>query len=248
VTPYGVALALAFAAGIGVARRRAPRAGLRSEAVLDASFVILACALVGARALWVATHMEEVAGPDGSWFALLLPMSGLSMLGGVGLGALAALAYLRLRGLPVLRYADVLAPSAALGEAIARIGCLLQGCCPGLPTSLPWGRSALGGTEAAIRFGDAPLHPAPAYAALAALAVFVTLGRIGPHAPAGSVLFAFLVLAGAARLALDPLRAYEGPAIASANHALAASLLAAGIVGFACLRGRRSRVPGAPPR
>ena len=33
-----------------------------------------------------------------------------------------------LRGLPVLRYADVAAPSVALGEAITRIGCFLNGC------------------------------------------------------------------------------------------------------------------------
>jgi phosphatidylglycerol:prolipoprotein diacylglycerol transferase len=34
---------------------------------------------------------------------------------------------------------DVIAPGAILAQAIGRIGCLLNGCCYGLPTSLPWG-------------------------------------------------------------------------------------------------------------
>jgi phosphatidylglycerol:prolipoprotein diacylglycerol transferase len=236
VTPYGVALALGFAAGIGIARRRAARAGLASEAVLDTSFVILASSLVGARGLWLATHPDRLPSPGAGWLGALLPAQGLAMLGGVALAGLAALVYLRVRGLPVLRYADVLAPSVALGEAVARVGCLLQGCCPGLPTSVPWGVSALAGSDAAARFGVAPLHPAPAYAALAALVVFAALGRIGPQAPPGRVFFTFLAVGGATRLGLDPLRAYETLAITTVNAGLAATLLVAGLLGLARFR------------
>ena len=40
--------------------------------------------------------------------------------------------------------ADILAPSVALGYAVGRIGCLLNGCCFGRACELPW----------AIRFPD----------------------------------------------------------------------------------------------
>ncbi len=236
MTPYGVALALGFAAGIGAARRRAARAGLRSDAALEVSWVILASSLVGARSLWLATHPEHLARAGSGRLSALFDLQGLSMLGGVAVAGAVTAAYLWLRGLPALRYADLLAPSVALGEAIARVGCLLQGCCPGLPTELPWGVAAVAGSEAATRFAAAPLHPFAAYAALAALAVFAALVRVGRQGPPGRVCFGYLVLAGGARLALDPLRAYETAGIAQSNAGLALLLAGAGALGLSRLR------------
>jgi phosphatidylglycerol:prolipoprotein diacylglycerol transferase len=43
------------------------------------------------------------------------------------------------RHLPLWRLADVLAPSIALGSFFGRWGCLMNGCCYGRPTTLPWG-------------------------------------------------------------------------------------------------------------
>jgi hypothetical protein len=43
-----------------------------------------------------------------------------------------------LEKMPLWKTADVLAPSIALGSVFGRIGCLLNGCCYGRPTDLPW--------------------------------------------------------------------------------------------------------------
>ena len=43
----------------------------------------------------------------------------------------------RRQGLPVWGVADSLAPSIALGTALGRVGCFLNGCCYGRPTKLP---------------------------------------------------------------------------------------------------------------
>src|SRR5262249_36584854 len=85
--------------------------------------------------------------PHGRWLDAVNPfhvgsvgLAGLSVLGGVILATAAGLAYLRSRGMPVLRTADVLAPSYALGEGITRIGCFLDGCCFGVAC---WGRGGV---------------------------------------------------------------------------------------------------------
>jgi len=52
------------------------------------------------------------------------------------------------------RRGNQFAPALALGLAFGRLGCLLQGCCYGIPTNLPWG----------VNFGDGVLrHPTQAY-------------------------------------------------------------------------------------
>jgi prolipoprotein diacylglyceryltransferase len=223
VTAYGVALALGFTAGIAVARRRAPRAGLDPERVIALSLLILVTGVAGARALFVATHLERFREPPAAWTDALLSADGLSVLGGLALAAATSLFWLRARGLPVLRYADLLAPSVALGEAITRIGCFLDGCCPGVPTDVPWG----------VRAGAHLVHATQLYLAVLAVAIFAVLLAIARRAPrAGTVFFALLALAGLGRLALDPLRAYETPAIAATNALLALAIAGVGAAGL----------------
>jgi phosphatidylglycerol:prolipoprotein diacylglycerol transferase len=216
VTLYGVALALGFVAGIAVARRRAARAGLDPERVLDHSLQILVSSIAGARLLFVATHAERFRPPGGAWTDAFLAGDGLSMLGGVALASVASLIWLRANGLPALRYADLLAPSVALGEAITRIGCLVEGCCAGVATALPWG-----------------VHPTQLYLALLSLGSFALLLRIAarPHRT-GAVFFALLALGGLTRLAVDPVRAYETAGIAASNALLALGIASVGLAGL----------------
>ena len=70
--------------------------------------------------------------------------------------------------MPLWKTADVLAPSIALGSVFGRIGCLLNGCCYGRPTDVPWAITftnpqahELSGTPL-----DVPLHPTEIYDAL----------------------------------------------------------------------------------
>jgi phosphatidylglycerol:prolipoprotein diacylglycerol transferase len=62
----------------------------------------------------------------------------------------------------------LVAPILALGEAIARIGCLLNGCCYGYITNLPWALPCA--------FGDDALrHPTQIYAVFSNLILFAIL-------------------------------------------------------------------------
>ena len=61
----------------------------------------------------------------------MLQLGGLSWFGGLILGFLSGTVYLKKKKLSVYRILDLMSPFVALGQAIGRIGCLLNGCCFG---------------------------------------------------------------------------------------------------------------------
>jgi phosphatidylglycerol:prolipoprotein diacylglycerol transferase len=69
----------------------------------------------------------------------IIGFAGLTVYGAVLGALLAVLIYCWVKKLSFWQVGDVVAPGAILGQAIGRIGCFINGCCYGLPTSLPWG-------------------------------------------------------------------------------------------------------------
>jgi phosphatidylglycerol:prolipoprotein diacylglycerol transferase len=67
------------------------------------------------------------------------------------------------------RIGNEIAPAAALGMAIGRIGCFLNGCCYGIPTNCSYG----------INFGDGVLrYPTQLFEAMFDLIMFVYIIKI----------------------------------------------------------------------
>jgi phosphatidylglycerol:prolipoprotein diacylglycerol transferase len=249
VPAYGVALTLAFAFGILIARRRARAVGIDEERVIDACLIALATSLLGARLLWVATHPEVFAGPEAGWLDAINPFgagrvgfAGLSMMGGVVMATASGLAYLAWRGLPLLRTVDLMMPSALLGEGITRIGCFLNGCCYGHPCDGWFCVAFPPGSGAHASFGDVAVHPTQLYASALGFAGFFALSALWRARPApGTVFFAFLVWIGAQRVLLDALRFHDPGTIwlhvgafgLPSSTLLSAGLAAAGLAGLA---------------
>lgn len=262
VPSYGVALTIAFALGIWVARRRAAARGIDEERVLDVCMLILVTSIIGARLLWVATHIEQFQAPNGSWLDALNPFrggsyvgfAGLSVLGGVVLATISALLFMRWRGLPVLKTADVLAPSVALGEGITRIGCLLNGCCFGLPCTAWYCLRFPDGAPAELAFHDQFVHATQIYSSLAGFGFFVLLSlMLRRRLFDGAVFGAFLVLEGVERLLLDLVR-HQDPSVVwfqigstdfGANQAVSAVILVVGVAVLAVLSARSPRARAA---
>lgn len=82
--------------------------------------------------------------------------------------------------------ADAVAPAVAVGAAVGRIGCFLNGCCHGAPSDLPWSVCFPAGSHAwARQVNDGlitpeslislPVHPTQLYSALAGLLVLAVL-------------------------------------------------------------------------
>ena len=66
------------------------------------------------------------------------PEGGLVIYGALLGGAIAVIAFVRKHNLPLLAIADLITPSMLVGLALGRVGCFLNGCCYGGPTTLPW--------------------------------------------------------------------------------------------------------------
>ena len=134
---FGLMVVLGFGAGMMLASRVARERGLPGEARLDAAVAILFASVAGARLLVVRLNLHHYLQHPASTFYLW--EGGMSFHGGLAGGLLAGVIYMRKHRLPVLAIADAAAPGLALGYAIGRVGCLLNGCCYGGPTTLPWG-------------------------------------------------------------------------------------------------------------
>lgn len=255
VASYGLLLTLAFAAGIWIARRRAEARGLDGERVLDACMLILFTSILGARLLWVATHLDQFQAPNGAWTDAFNPFraggyvgfAGLSVLGGVVLATVSALAFFAWKRMPVFETADVLAPSVALGEGITRIGCFLNGCCHGLPWEGPFAVRFPEGSPSHLAFHGVTVHPTQLYASAAGFLFFAVLSwLLGRRLFPGAVFAAFFVLEGIERILLDLVRHQDASVVwfdvgstpFTANQGVSVAMVVTGVVVFFVLRGR----------
>ena len=126
---YGVMLATAFFMAVFLARRSAKEAHISPDIITDLGLVLLFSGIAGARLLYVILNIQDyIRNP---FEILLLSHGGLAFYGGAVAASIAGIVYVKLKGLSVYKLGDLIAPYAALGQAIGRIGCFLNGCCFG---------------------------------------------------------------------------------------------------------------------
>lgn len=141
---YGLMLVLGLVAAMLIAARRARRSGEDPRQITFLGVLALAGGLVGARAAYVIEQVakgrwaEFVGDGNPIWAAVNISSGGLIYYGGLLGGALAVLAGLRWRRLPVRRYLDIVTVSLLVGLAFGRAGCLLNGCCYGARCDDRW--------------------------------------------------------------------------------------------------------------
>lgn len=140
---FGVMMMLATISAVGLAAYRARQVGIDPEVIYSLAFCMFVAGIVGARAFYIVQKLLEgsLKIPVTASGAINIPATlvmlasvtqgGLVVYGSVIAAVPAGIWYLRRRGLPILPMADIIAPSMALGQAIGRIGCFLNGCCYG---------------------------------------------------------------------------------------------------------------------
>jgi phosphatidylglycerol---prolipoprotein diacylglyceryl transferase len=131
---FGVMLLLAVVTGVGMSVRRARQMGVDPEIIYALAFWMFVGAIVCARLFYVIEYRHEFARP--TWRESLLamlnvPSGGIVLYGALFGGLAAALAYFRTHRLPALALGDLIAPGMAMGGALGRVGCFLNGCCFG---------------------------------------------------------------------------------------------------------------------
>lgn len=246
VHAYGLMLATSFVLGILLAARRAQRAGIDQNRIMDLGVLVAISAIVGARLFYVAFHLDEFRG---HWTDTFNPfqssgevgIGGLTLLGGVILATVTSYLYLRAKKLSFLRVADAVAPSLGLGIFLTRIGCFLNGCCFGVPCHLPWAMTFPYGSPAHYHYGSVPLHPTQLYSSLGGLVMFLALLALGRRRHFdGYLFFSFLVFYGIGRILVDFVRYYEpsmvlvhlGSVALSMNQGISLLMLLVGIAGL----------------
>lgn len=173
-------------------------------------------AMVGSRVYWMLEYDADWAFGE----ALAFWRPGHVFYGGLVGGMAVAAAYAWARRIPILLMLDICAPSLALGYALTRIGCFLNGCCYGACTDLPWGvcypRSTTGAYWAHFKAGlitasdpvSLPVHPAPLYAAVFSLAIWLVLEQVWRRRGyAGQVALFYLALYPVSRFLTEFFRA-----------------------------------------
>jgi phosphatidylglycerol:prolipoprotein diacylglycerol transferase len=177
ITWYGVFVAAGFVFGLWNASRRALRQQMDPEAVLDCGTWLLVGAILGARAMYLASYWPDIVSSayqyhHSPWLeALMIQHGGLVYYGGLIGASAACIIFARFRNIPLWKLADILAPGVALGSFFGRWGCLMNGCCYGRPTNLPWGIQFPPGHETYPHF----VHPTEIYDSLLNLALFAAL-------------------------------------------------------------------------
>jgi phosphatidylglycerol:prolipoprotein diacylglycerol transferase len=143
VPGYGLMLMVGLFVAIWWAARRALRSGGNPDVILNCGFIAIIGGVVGSRAMYVIHYWDQFRTHGNflqvAWAVIDVSKGGLEFYGGFILTTLSALAWLRWWEKVSIRwYMDIIAPSAALGLAIGRIGCFLNGCCFGGTCDLPW--------------------------------------------------------------------------------------------------------------
>lgn len=171
-------------------------------------------ALLGAR-LWFVAQSGQWSH---LWRILAMWEGGMSVYGGLLGGMAGTLVYLWSYRLPILATGDVAAPYLALGQAVARVGCFLAGCCYGRPTAALWGvRFPEGSLCYAHQVNDGllspdastslPVHPTQLYMIASLVAVFAVCRTLLARKPFdGFVCGAYSVLYCFVRVVVDAFR------------------------------------------
>ncbi len=206
IPTYGVLVALGFLVGLTIAGRLAKRSQLDPEKVTNLGVYIAMAAIIGAKVFMIFDNWGYYSADFSRLFSLSALRAGGVFYGGLLAALAVAVIYTRKVGLPWLPTADALAPGAAIGHSIGRLGCFAAGCCWGQETDVPW---AVTFTDVgAHEFTGVPLglhlHPTQLYEAFGtALIGFYLLRAFGkPHAT-GSILGRYLLLYSAFRFCVE---------------------------------------------
>lgn len=209
IRAYGLMLWIAIVVGLLRTLRAARRTDIKPEHVIDLVIFAVLGGVVSAHLTSILLdlhyYLQSPSAILDLWSGILSPsggLRGLSFHGGL-IGAIGiAYLYTRRKKIPFLEMLDLLSPGLAIAYAVTRIGCLLNGCCYGIPTHLPWG----------IRFHvdgalTPPSHPTQIYGSLANMLIYLGLVMVTRKRRfTGQVFYSYLAMYSVYRFLIEFLR------------------------------------------
>jgi phosphatidylglycerol:prolipoprotein diacylglycerol transferase len=210
---YGLCYAIGLAAVYLVLIWLSKRAGEDPDVASTGIIVVAVAALIGGRLYHVIDEWELYA--DDPLSIILPPYSGLGVYGGIITGTIAAWWYARRRGAPFARWADIVAPSLFVMQAIGRWGNYFNQELYGPPTSAPWGipidcAHRLEVYACTVLPESTRFHPLFLYESISGILGAIALIAIGFRFRArlrpADLFLVFLIWYGTTRLLLETLR------------------------------------------
>lgn len=197
IQSFGVLSALGILAAAMLASRGARQLGRDPQVILDFAVVgVLSGVVAGHLVHLLFYHPEELESP----WSLLTVWEGLSSMGGLLGGVVAAVVWFRVKRIRFGDYADAFALGTAPGWGIARLGCFTVHDHPGVRTDF----------FLAVRFPDGPRHDLGLYEAILLLSVGGVIWALHRRGTLRGRLLALLaVVYGLGRFLLDFLRARD---------------------------------------
>lgn len=185
---YGLMYVIAIVIGIFLTRREAVRKGLplTLDDILDFVLITVPVAIIGARLYYVAFQWSSFYVP-GDFVKTLTNIvaiweGGLAIHGGILAGLLMLWVYAKWKKISLWQFADAVAPSMILGQALGRFGNFMNGDAYGIPISdtiswwPPWldwvGVTYKEGTPGFQEFGPISTHPTMLYEMFGDLVIF----------------------------------------------------------------------------
>ena len=182
---YGLMYVIAITLGLFILSREVKRKAVMCEAsgklvstddLLDLLLWMVPAAIIGARIYYVAFQW----GYYGSHPADIVKIwqGGLAIHGGVIGGTLAVFLFARRKQIRFWALTDSISLSLILGQAIGRIGNLMNGDAYGIPTTLPWGIHFPANSPAGMAYPGQATHPSMIYEMILNLLIFSLLWRL----------------------------------------------------------------------
>ncbi len=178
---YGLMYVIAITIGFYLVLKEVRRKGLTSgtgpsatalstDDLIDLLLWTIPFAILGARIYYVAFQWGYYS--RHLWDIVKIWQGGLAIHGGVIAGAATVYVFTRVKRINFWGLTDALAPSLILGQAIGRIGNLMNGDAYGLPTKLPWGIHFPPNSPAGMAYPGQATHPSMIYEMILNLMIF----------------------------------------------------------------------------
>ena len=193
---YGLMLAVAFLVSSTLAVFQAKKQKVNTDIIFNLFFIVFISGIIGARILYVIENITYYL--RNPFEIIMLQLGGLSWFGGLMLGFLSGTVFLKKKKLSIYRILDLISPFVVLGQAIGRIGCLLNGCC--------FGKISKFGIYFQVH--KLVLIPTQIYSSLVLVFIFIILRVIQdrPHKE-GKIFFAYLLFYSIKRFFIEFWRA-----------------------------------------
>lgn len=251
---YGIIIACAMVVAVLLTKKRYEERGGNPELVYDVALWAIPFGIVGARLYHVITSPYKYFGPNGQWLEIFrIWEGGIAIMGAVIGGVIGSAIALHRAGQRMGPFADAVAPTLLIAQAMGRFGNWFNQELFGKATTLPWGLEIDDRHLPAGYASGTLFHPTFLYEVIWNLSMAFIIIALDKRFKfkGGQLIFLYMSLYAIGRfwienLRIDPAKIFLGMRL---NAWSALVIIIIGIVGFliAGKRGASTRVE-APER